>query len=164
MKKICGSENIKGFTLIELLVVVLIIGILAAIALPQYQKAVEKSRVAEAITILKHAQQDRILDYLEHPDTPSQANDIMNFTGGVWGEDGEFFCTKHFHFDFADPTSVYAERTNDDGCVYPLVTNSYTLMLETPYMGTSNWQQQRTCFSFDGVGEDVCQSLNSQSW
>ena len=66
MKKI--KNNCQGFTLIEMLVVVLIIGILAAIALPQYKMAVTKAKVAAILPIMR-AWKDALMEYkLQHGD------------------------------------------------------------------------------------------------
>ncbi len=58
------NEN-RGFTLIELLVVVLIVGILAAVAVPQYTKAVERSRLAEVWSNLGTIRQISAINILQ---------------------------------------------------------------------------------------------------
>ena len=71
-----NMKNKQAFTLIELLVVVLIIGILAAVALPQYQKAVEKSRAAQVIPLLKSIYQAADTYYLANGTWPKRFDEI----------------------------------------------------------------------------------------
>ena len=85
--------NTKGFTLIELLVVVLIIGILAAIALPQYFKAVEKSRAAEALSLFGSIVGAEQRYYMVRDSFTNQFNNLdLDFSGAQ----GDTFNTNNY--------------------------------------------------------------------
>jgi len=56
----------NSFTLVELLIVIIIIGILATMAVPQYQKMVEKARISEAFTNLGAIRQALESYYLQY--------------------------------------------------------------------------------------------------
>ncbi len=80
MKNMKINHAQKGFTLIELMIVVAIIGILAAIAIPQYQDYIARSqvtRVVGEISALKTSAEEQLM----RGKTPSGEKDAVGFTG-----------------------------------------------------------------------------------
>ena len=150
----------KGFTLIELLVVVLIIGILSAIALPQYTIAVEKSRAAEALSMLKTIQEAGLVCQLEKG-TPCNFNEIVIELPGFNCEtDGSGCVGKNF--------SYWCDETND--CTDPaVVRNSSEFDYAMQYIGPSRYEgsvggyvllnNKHYCWGNTEKGIKLCKSL-----
>ncbi len=108
-------KNIQAFTLIELLVVVLIIGILAAVALPKYQVAVLKSRLAAMMPNVKSIVNSAEIYYLANGEYPDD-DDITGIDIGIEGcklktdrYQGTFYCpTAEYDFGYSNQDQMVA--------------------------------------------------------
>jgi len=72
-------KNQKGFTLIELMVVVVIIGIIVATALPQFNKATEKAKEKRAMAEIKNIKTVAMVIYAEDGTYPTSLGDMSDY-------------------------------------------------------------------------------------
>ena len=148
----------SGFTLIELLVVVLIIGILAAVALPQYQKTVAKSRMAEIMEQIRVIENNMDLYVLEH-DIPEGTVNYADMAVAVdvpFSTNSTFECTAdHCYGNIpSDDTSV----SNANFGLYFGKGSNFPIGPASEIFGTtSTWKH--ACLYGNSLGEYLCKSL-----
>ena len=169
MKKSCleGCFCSKaGFTLIELLVVVLIIGILAAVAVPQYQKAVEKSRATEAVTILSSLEKAVSVWVLENglPSTETNflgGSDVRNATLDI-----DLPCEpsdiNSGDCQSSSEIANYSAECNSDGCSVTAVGGDWYFMY-SQMDNTGKWYFHKCGYS-GNTAKAVCDMLAAQDW
>ena len=111
------KHNKQAFTLIELLVVVLIIGILAAVALPQYQLTVMKSRYATLKNMTKAIADAEQIYYLANGTYTTDFTELSIDTGGTVYSN--FTHASYFPWGYCDLNTTYFQCTNGKiGMVY----------------------------------------------
>jgi prepilin-type N-terminal cleavage/methylation domain-containing protein len=140
----------KGFTLIELLAAVLIIGILAAVALPQYRKAVEKARAHADIQTMK-AIYDALLIARLGPVNDDFGISELDITIPVKTSDYEFFdggC-----FENGVYCGVFLQRKGADYGILIGTPNPFV-----PYFGVLNFPPG-TPVCLDLNGKKICSSI-----
>lgn len=144
----------KGFTLIEMLVVVLIIGILAGVALPQYTSAVRKARVAEAKIALRALADATDRYYLQNGDTAWTLEDL-----DVKIETD----TKNWEI-YEDECTCNGDKC---GCTFvaePKLENDYYIGYASPnyFNGEDLTCGKIFCFSRNNTGQKICKSLGGK--
>ena len=134
MKRVVSNK--RAFTLIELLVVVLIIGILAAVAMPQYKKAVTKARFVEAITNLRAIGQADAVCQLEKNDWCGIEELDVNIAGsfgsrqtGIGCGDDGVYSTDYFEYCASKSTNScpIAYYVKEDVCLCYLESGEIVL-------------------------------------